>query len=127
MTSLSSVLITGASTGIGAVYADRFAKRGHDLILVARDRSRMEALAERLRRETGVAIDIIQADLTNASALVQVEARLREDARIGVLVNNAGAVAPGTFIDQSPDQIAEIINLNSTALTRLASAVAPRF
>jgi uncharacterized protein len=127
MTTHPSVLITGASTGIGAVYADRFAKRGHDLVLVARDRARMEALAERLRRETGVKIDILQADLTDAAALAQVEARLRDDARIGVLVNNAGASAAGTFIDQSPDQVAEIISLNSTALTRLASAVAPRF
>ena len=50
MTTKPSVLITGASTGIGAVYADRFARRGHDLVLVARDRARMEALAERLRR-----------------------------------------------------------------------------
>jgi short-subunit dehydrogenase len=127
MTTQPSVLITGASTGIGAIYADRFAKRGHDLVLVARDRARMEALAERLRGQTGVKIDILQADLTNGAALAQVEARLRDDARIGVLVNNAGASAAGTFIDQSPDQVAEIINLNSTALTRLASAVAPRF
>src|SRR5258707_986862 len=127
MTTHSSVLITGASTGIGAVYADRFAKRGHDLVLVARDRARMEALAERLRRETEVKIDILQADLTDAAALAQVEARLRDDARIGVLVNNAGASAAVTFIDQSPDQAAEFINLNTTALTRLASAGAPRF
>ena len=127
MTTQPSVLITGASAGIGAVYADRFAKRAHDLVLVARDRARMQRLAQRLHRETGVTIDIIQADLTNASALAQVEARLREDSNIGVLVNNAGAASAGTFTDQSPDQMAEIINLNSTALTRLASAVAPRF
>ena len=50
MTTEPSVLITGASSGIGAVYADRFAKRGHDLVLVARDRARMEALAQKLRR-----------------------------------------------------------------------------
>lgn len=127
MTTQPSVLITGASTGIGAVYADRFAKRGHDLVLVARDNARMEALAQTLRRETGVTIDVLQADLTDASALARVETRLRDDARIGILVNNAGATAAGSFIDQSPDQVAEIISLNSTALTRLASAVAPRF
>lgn len=122
-----SVLITGASTGIGAVYADRFAKRGHDLVLVARDRNRMEALAERLRRDFGVAIDILQADLTDPRELAQVETRLRTDARIGVLVNNAGATAAGGFVDQSPDDVGKIISLNTTALTRLASAVAPRF
>ena len=119
-----TVLITGASTGIGAVYADRFAKRGHDLVLVARDRARMTALGDRLRRETGVAVDILQADLIDAGELAQVEARLREDTRIGVLVNNAGASAAGGFIDQSPDDVANLIGLNVTALTRLASAVA---
>lgn len=122
-----TVLVTGASTGIGAVYADRFAKRGHDLVLVARDVARLEALAERLRREAGVAVDVLRADLTNLDELKQVEARLRDDARIGVLVNNAGATAAGGFVDQSPDDAGKIIGLNTTALTRLASAVAPRF
>src|SRR4051812_49812334 len=97
-----AVLITGASTGIGAVFADRFAKRGHDLVLVARDRGRMEALAGRLRRETGVAVDILQADLTETRELAQVEARVRDDARIGVLVNKAGASAAGGFLEPSP-------------------------
>ncbi|HEY3696433.1 SDR family oxidoreductase [Phenylobacterium sp.] len=127
MTAKPAVLITGASTGIGAVYAERFAKRGHDLVLVARDRARMQALAERLRREDGVSVDVLQADLTVADELARVEARLRDDARIGVLVNNAGASAAGGFLDQSPDTVAGLISLNVTALTRLASAVAPRF
>src|ERR1700757_1766677 len=94
------VLITGASAGIGAVYADRFAKRGHDLVLVARDRVRMETLADRLRLETGVAVDILQADLTNPADLNGVEARLRDDHHIGVLVNNAGTAPAGGFVDQ---------------------------
>ena len=127
MNTKPTVLVTGASTGIGAVYADRFAKRGHDLVLVARDRARMEALAERLHRETGVAIDILQADLTDTAQLALVEARLRDDPRIGVLINNAGSISAGGFADQGPDEVARIINLNVTALTRLASAVAPRF
>jgi uncharacterized protein len=122
-----SVLITGASSGIGATYADRFAKRGHDLVLVARDRGRMELLAERLRKETDIAIDIIQADLTNVQELAQVEARLRDDRRIGILVNNAGASAAGGFLEQSPEDMANLISLNVVALTRLARAVAPRF
>jgi short-subunit dehydrogenase len=122
-----SVLITGASTGIGAVYADCFAKRGHDLVLVARDRIRMETLAARLRRETGVAVDILRADLTDPGDLTQVEARLRNDHRIGVLVNNAGTAPAGGFVDQSPDDVARIVSLNSMAPVRLASAVAPRF
>jgi len=122
-----SVLITGASTGIGAVYADRFAKRGHDLVLVARDFIRMETLAARLRQETGIAIDILRADLTDPGDLAQVEVRLRNDHRIGVLVNNAGTAAAGGFVDQSPDDVARIVNLNAMAPARLASAVAPRF
>lgn len=122
-----SVLITGASTGIGAVYADRFARRGHDLVLVARDADRMQALAARLRRETGVAIDVVPADLTSPDDLAKVEARLRDDARIGILVNNAGAAAPGSFEEQTPDETGRLIALNTTALTRLTSAVTPRF
>ena len=127
MSNKPSVLITGASAGIGAVYADRFAKRGHDLVLVARDRVRMETLAERLRRETGVAVDILQADLTGVGDLAQVEARLRDDHRIGILVNNAGTALAGGFVNQSPDDVARIVSLNVTAPLRLASAVAPRF
>jgi uncharacterized protein len=121
------VLITGASTGIGATYADRFAKRGHDLVLVARDVARLEALAARLRSETGVAVDVLQADLTDSSDLAKVEARVANDERIGILVNNAGAGAAGGFADQSPDAVGKLISLNATSLTRLASAAAPRF
>ena len=126
MSAKSAVLVTGASSGIGAVYADRFAKRGHDLVLVARDGARMEALAKRLRDETGVTVDVLPADLTDADDLARVEARLRDDPRIGILVNNAGMSAAGGFLDQSPDTVGTIINLNTTALARLASAVAPR-
>jgi short-subunit dehydrogenase len=122
-----AVLITGASTGIGAVYADRFAKRGHDLVLVARDHLKLEALAKRLRGETGVAIDVLPADLTAPAQLAKVEQLLREDARIGILVNNAGASLPGSFIEQSTDATAQLIGLNTVAVTRLAGAVAPRF
>ncbi|TXR47153.1 SDR family NAD(P)-dependent oxidoreductase [Phyllobacterium endophyticum] len=126
MTTIPSVLITGASAGIGATYAERFASRGHDLVLVARDVVRMEALASRLRQENGVAVDIIQADLTQPSDLATVETRLRDDARIGILVNNAGTAIGGSFIEQSTDVVARLVALNTTALLRLASAIAPR-
>ncbi|MGJ5818938.1 SDR family NAD(P)-dependent oxidoreductase [Paludibaculum fermentans] len=127
MSTKGSVLITGASSGIGAVYADRFARRGYDLVLVARDAARMEALARRLRTETGVNVDLMPADLTDPAGLAQVEARLRDDAAIGILVNNAGAAAHGGFLDQGPNDVAKLISLNAIAVTRLASAVAPRF
>jgi uncharacterized protein len=127
MSNANTALITGASAGIGATYAERFARRGHDLVLVARDRTRMEALAARLHQETGVAIDIIRADLTQPDELAAVETRLRDDARIGILVNNAGASLGGSFLEQATDDVARIVALNTTALLRLASAVAPRF
>ncbi len=126
MTVKPAVLITGASTGIGAVYADRFAKRGHDLVLVARDKARMDSLAERLRQETGVSVDVLQADLTDAGDLARIEARVREDATIGILVNNAGMSGTGTFLEHTPDAVSQVINLNITALSRLTSAITPR-
>jgi short-subunit dehydrogenase len=124
---LPAVLITGASSGIGATYADRFARRGHDLVLVARDQARMEQLAARLRAATGVAVDILPADLTEAADLARVEARLRADSRIGILVNNAGIAAPGGFADQDAAVIEKLIRINITAVTRLSAAVVPRF
>ena len=124
---IPSVLITGASTGIGATYADRFAHRGHDLVLVARDEARMRALASELAKKAGVAIDVLKADLTVSADIERVEARLREDERIGVLINNAGAAARGTFADQTPLSLQSLIDLNVTALARLSAAVVPRF
>ena len=126
MTTLATVLITGASSGIGATYAERFARRGHDLVLVARDRPRLDGLASRLAQAHGVAVEVLQADLTLAQDLARVETRLREDARIGVLINNAGAAQSGAFVEQSADSVTRIITLNTLALARLAHAIAPR-
>ena len=127
MTETQTVLITGASAGIGAAYAERFARRGHDLVLVARNKARLEALSEQLRNEYGVAVDVLQADVTNSDDLAAVEKRLRDDDRIGILVNNAGASLGGTFVDQTASDLSQLIALNATAVARLASAVAPRF
>jgi uncharacterized protein len=126
-TSRHAALITGASSGIGATYADRLARRDYDLVLVARDVRRMETLAARLRDQTGVAIDILPADLTNHSELPRVEARLREDARIDLLVNNAGAGNFGGFANPDLDAIESLIRLNVIAVVRLAGAAIPRF
>jgi uncharacterized protein len=126
MAELPSVLITGASSGIGATYADRFARRGHDLVLVARDEARMQALASELRSATGVSIDVVKADLTRASDLAAVSDRLRNDDRIGVLVNNAGAGLGGAFAEQPAAAQHQLIALNVSAVVELANAIAPR-
>lgn len=127
MTTPTSVLITGASTGIGATYAERFARRGHDLVLVARDKVRLDRLAASLHQKYGVAVDVLPADLTKHSDLTAVEARLRDDIRIGTLINNAGIAQSGSFIEQTPNTVEQLIALNVTALARLSNAVAPRF
>ncbi|MFT4056054.1 MAG: SDR family oxidoreductase [Novosphingobium sp.] len=119
-------LITGASDGIGAVYADRLARRGHDLILVARRADRLEALATTLAAETGVKVETLSADLARAEDLARIEQRLREDATITGLVNNAGIAGESTFVGSDPAYLTGMIDLNVLAVTRLAAAIAPR-
>ena len=125
--SLGTALITGASSGIGAVYADRLAKRGHDLILVARNGEKLKSLADRLTSETGRSIKVLPADLGDKAALAKVEAVLRDDPSISVLVNNAGTAALGPLLNSDVDQMEAMITLNVTALTRLTYAAAPAF
>jgi short-subunit dehydrogenase len=120
-------LITGASAGIGATYADRLARRGYDLLLAARDEARLEALAARLRAETGVKVEVLKTDLTDKTSLGRLEARLRGDAAITLLVNNAGAASFGGFAESDPDALEGLIDLNVVAVTRLANAAAAAF
>jgi hypothetical protein len=122
-----SALVTGASSGIGAVYAGRLAARGYDLILAARDVARLEALSARLRADYGVKVDVVRADLTDRSDLRALEARLREDLAITLLVNNAGAALFGPFADADPDKLDDLVQLNVTAVVRLANAAANGF
>jgi uncharacterized protein len=124
-TTRGTALITGASTGIGAVYADRLARRGYDLILVARDRVRLDELASRLSTTTGRKIDVIAADLTVKADLRRVEERLKTDPSISALVNNAGFGATKPLAASDIDDLEKMIELNVTALTRLTSAVVP--
>lgn len=119
-------LITGASDGIGAVYADRLARRGHDLILVARRADKLADLADRLRSDTGVAVEVIAADLAKPDDLARIEARLRDDDTITGLVNNAGIAGETAFVDADPAYLTGLIDLNILAVTRLAAAIAPR-
>jgi len=120
-------LITGASAGIGAIYADRLAKRGHDLILVARNEQRLNTTAERLRAETGVQVTPLPADLNDKAGLAKIEAVLRDDPSIAMLVNNAGVGSVASILQADVDKMEAMIDLNITALTRLTYAAAPAF
>lgn len=122
---LGTAVITGASSGIGAVYADRLAKRGYDLLLIARDGQRLATLAEALRSETGRTVNVLAADLTVKADLRRVEERLRSDASISALVNNAGFGAVAGLLKSDIDTLENMIDLNVTALTRLTAAVLP--
>jgi short-subunit dehydrogenase len=124
---LGTALVTGASAGIGATYADRLARRGHDLILVARDTARLSALAQTLKAQYGIAVDILRADLSVPTDLRLVEKRLREDAAITLLVNNAGIGPKGPLLVDDVDYLDTMIALNVTAANRLAVAAAQAF
>jgi short-subunit dehydrogenase len=125
--SKGTALITGASAGIGAVYADRLARRGFDLILVARNGDRLRKLADELASTTGREITPVMADLTDAADLARVEALLQDDASITMLVNNAGVGSVASILEADVDAMQDMIALNVTALTRLTYAVAPAF
>jgi short-subunit dehydrogenase len=122
-----TALVTGASSGIGAIYADRLARRGYDLILVARNRSRLAALADRLKDETGRSIEAIAADLNDKAELARIETTLRTNARVTLLVNNAGVGATAPLLKSDVEKMDAMIRLNVIALTRLTYAAAPGF
>jgi hypothetical protein len=122
---LGTALITGASSGIGAVYADRLARRGYDLTLVARDKAALYKLAKNLAADTGVSIRVLPADLTVEADLHRVEQVLRDDSTISLLVNNAGAATLGAFHQADIARLSRDIQLNVVAPTRLAHAVLP--
>jgi uncharacterized protein len=125
--SKGTALVTGSSTGIGAVYADRLARRGYDLILVARNQARLQALSARLTGETGQSVEVLPADLSNKADLATVEATLRDDASITLLVNNAGTASVAPLLEADVEKMDGIIDLNVTAVTRLVYAAAPAF
>lgn len=125
--SLGTALITGASSGIGALYADRLARRGYDLILVARNRQKLDRLADDITTRTGRAVEVFTADLGDAASLATVEDKLRQDASITLLVNNAGIGTHTPLLQSDVARMTEMISLNVTAPTRLAYAAVPGF
>lgn len=124
---LGTALVTGASSGIGAVYADRLARRGYDLILVARDVARLEKLGERLAGDYGVKAQVLQADLGDRADVRKVEERLRQDAGITLFINNAGIGPKGPLLKTDIDYLDQMVELNVVATNRLAIAAAQAF
>ena len=120
-------VVTGASSGIGAVYADRLARRGYDLLLVARSQEAMSDLAIKLVVQTRRKVQAVATDLTDPKHLPELERILRQDSRIRVLVNNAGLGATKPLVDSDVADMIRMIALNVEALTRLTYAVVPEF
>ena len=118
-------LVTGASSGIGTAFAQRLAQEGFDLVVVARRRQRLEALAERLRADAGVEVDVIAADLTDPDKLRELEAHIAEDAALELLVNNAGFGGYKPFAELDRDVAEGLIRVHVLALTRLTRAALP--
>ena len=128
MSSRRTALVTGASSGIGRAFAERLAADGSDLVLVARDRARLDALAARLTADRGVRADVLVADLSDRAQRRQVEMRLAEpgDAPpVGLLVNNAGYATPGEFVDTPADVLAANLEVNVGAVLALTRAALP--
>ena len=120
---MSIALVTGASAGIGRAFAEGLAVRGRDLVLVARDGARLDALARELTRQHGVGADALAADLLTADGLAAVEARLTDPQRpVDLLVNNAGFGTFGRFAELEVEREVQEVELNVVALLRLTRA-----
>jgi short-subunit dehydrogenase len=124
-TNEGTAVITGASTGMGAVYADRLARQGYDLVLIARDEERLGRVASLVRAATDRKVEVLAADLVDPHALRRVEALLRVRADVTLMVNNAGVGSVAPLHGDDVDAMDRMIALNVTALTRLTYAVAP--
>ena len=119
-------LITGASSGIGEEFAHRYAAQKHDLVLVARTESKLQALAEKLRAEHGITVTVIPCDLTAPDAAERLwEETNRAGLEIDVLVNNAGFGTSGDVADESPERLEQEVRLNCLTLTGLTARYLP--
>ena len=120
---MGTALITGATSGIGLTFARTLARRGHDIVAVARDRDRLEIVATELRGY-GVEVEIMSADLTDREQLAVVERRLR-DQPVEILVNNAGFGVMAKFADGDLDAEQRMLDVLVTAVMRLTHAALP--
>jgi short-subunit dehydrogenase len=115
-------LITGGSSGIGAAFAEQLAEQGHDLILVARRRDRLQEVAQQLERSKGVVVDILVADLTSEEDIGRVEQRIATSSNLEVLVNNAGFGTGGKFYETDIARQDQMHRLHVLATVRLTHA-----
>ncbi|WP_341708032.1 SDR family oxidoreductase [Halopseudomonas sp.] len=122
-----TALITGASSGIGATYARRLAARGYNLLLVARNQTRLQLLADELIASHGVQVNLLAADLEQHADIEKVADRLRSDEQISLLVNSAGVALTGSLAEADIDSTYSLLQINLLALTMLSSAAAVRF
>ncbi|HXP02406.1 MAG TPA: SDR family oxidoreductase [Luteibacter sp.] len=122
-----TALVTGASSGIGEIYAERLADRGYDLILAARRVDRLESVAQKITARTGRKVEVLRADLSDRKDIAAVERRLAEDSAITLLVNNAGISLDGSFLENNSETIEKLVTVNILAPTLLSAAAAKSF
>lgn len=118
-------LITGASSGIGEAFAHQLAERGYDLCITGRRNGNLESSAAELRGKYKVRVDVITADLAKEDGINQVEAWIKANPAITMLINNAGFGVHGLFTSNSPEKYVEMITVHVTATMRLTSAALP--
>lgn len=124
--SIDTVLITGASSGIGEALARLFAREGYDLVLVARSQDKLEQLASQLEAETRVQVWVEPTDLSRRGAAAKLAARLKKQSIVlDVLVNNAGVLAHGNFVELTATTHQGMIDLNVSSLTGMLAAFLP--
>jgi short-subunit dehydrogenase len=121
-----AALVTGASSGIGAAFAQALAREQYDLVLVARRADRLEELAKSLREARPVEVEVLPADLTDAACIACVVARIEENPP-DLLVNNAGRGTFGSFADLDRERELDEIELNVSALVRARSSTCRRW
>ena len=123
---MSTVLVTGASAGLGAEFVRQLASAGHDVVLVARDEGRLETLAKELETSHGIATEVLVADLTTSEGLAVVESRLADGERpVDLLVNNAGFAVGRSFLRSSADEQEAMLRVLVLAVLRLTHAALP--